>query len=193
MGAFGRSIWASAASRDIQLQYSHIAGVKNVLADALSWGGGGGVLTYILLNFSISVSIKFMAIIFIQIFYIISGSPLATTLLQSASQRVLHGYRRSTVFQYCSQCRLFLALATYLQISDISSPSFFLIFVEFLHLQGVKIPTIRNYILAVKHYFLMYSFSLRVFHSRRLHMLMHSISINATYTPCIKQVSLLTY
>ena len=36
LGAFACLIWAYTASRDIQLQYSHIAGVRNILADTLS-------------------------------------------------------------------------------------------------------------------------------------------------------------
>ena len=55
-----------------------------------------------------------------------------------------------------------MALAIYLQIADIAHHSFLLIFVEFLHVNGVKIPTIRNYLSAVKHYFLLYSFPVHV-------------------------------
>ena len=55
-------------------------------------------------------------------------------------------------------------------------------------MNGVKIPTIRNYLSAVKHCFLLYSFPVDVFQNRRLQMLMHSISINATYTPRLKLV-----
>ena len=76
-----------------------------------------------------------------------------------------------------------MVLAIYLHIPDVSHHSFLLIFVEFLHVNAVKIPIIKNYLLAVKHYFLLYSFPLDVFQNRLLQMLMCSISINATYTP----------
>ena len=81
-----------------------------------------------------------------------------------------------------------MALAIYLHIADVSHHSFLLIFVEFLHLNDVKIPTIRNYLSAVKHYFLLYSFLIDVFQNRRLQMLMCSVSINASYTPRLKWV-----
>ena len=94
----------------------------------------------------------------------------------------------ATAVQYHSQFRLFMALAIYLHIQDISHHSFLLIFVEFLHINGVKIPTIRNYPSAVKHYFLLYSFPVHMFQNRRLQIFMRSISINATYTPKLKRV-----
>ena len=109
-------------------------------------------------------------------------------MLSSASQRSLHGHSHSTAAQYCSQFRLFMGLVTYLHIPDVSHHSFLLIFYEFLYVNGVKIPTIRNYLSAVKHYFLLYSFPVDVFQNRCLQMLMHSISINGSYTPRLKWV-----
>ena len=81
-----------------------------------------------------------------------------------------------------------MTLTIYLHIPDVFHHSFLLIFVEFLHLNGVKIPTIRNYLSAVKQYFLLYSFPTDAFQYRCLQMLMRSISINASYTPRLKRV-----
>ena len=123
-----------------------------------------------------------------KFFYLISGNLLAKRLFSSASQRASLGHRQATASQYRAQFRLFMALDIYLQIADIAHYSILLIFVEFLHVNGVKIPTIRNYLSAVKHYFLLFSFPVHMFQNRRLLMLLRSISINATYTPKLRPV-----
>ena len=84
---------------------------------------------------------------------------------------------------YWSQFRLFLALSVYLSIPDFTSLPFILMFVEYLHTQGLKYPTILNYVSVVRHSFAYYSLPVCNVNHKKVKMLLKTIAMNATYVP----------
>ena len=76
----------------------------------------------------------------------------------------------------------------YLSICDFTSLSFVLMFVEYLHVQGLKYPTVLNYVSVLRHYFAYYSLPLKNVNHKTVKMLLRAIAANATYVPRFKGI-----
>ena len=59
-------------------------------------------------------------------------------------------------------------------------------FVEYLHVQGLKYPTVLNYVSVLRHYFAYYSLPLQNINHKKVKMLLKAIAMNATYVPRFK-------
>ena len=113
---------------------------------------------------------------------------MAAALWSSANKRVQTAFTDRTRMSYYAQFRLFIALSVYLSIADFTSLSFVLMFVEYLHVQGLKYPTVLNYVSVVRHYFAYYSLPLQNVNHKKVKMLLKSIAMNATYVPRFKGI-----
>ena len=113
---------------------------------------------------------------------------MAAALWSSATKRLHTAFRDRTRVSYNAQFRLFIALSVYLSIVDFTSLLFVLMFVEYLHVQGLKYPTVLNYVSALRHYFAYYSLPLQNVNHKKVKMLLKAIAMNATYVPCIKGI-----
>ena len=76
----------------------------------------------------------------------------------------------------------------YVSIGDFTSLSFVLMFVEYLHVQGLKYPTVLNYVSVLRHYFAYYSLPLENVNHKKVKMLLRAIAMNATYVPQFKGI-----
>ena len=91
-------------------------------------------------------------------------------------------FRDRTRVSYYAQFRLFVALAVYLSVGDFTSLSFILMFVEYLHVQGL------NYVSVLRHYLAYYSLPLANVNHKKVKMLLKAIAMNATYVPHFKGI-----
>ena len=77
----------------------------------------------------------------------------------------------------------------YLSVGDFTSLSFVLMFVEYSHVQGLKYPTVLNYVSVLRHYFAYYSLPLENINHKKVKMLLRAIAMNATYVPRFKGIT----
>ena len=112
---------------------------------------------------------------------------MAAALWSSATKHLHTAFRdRTQVSYYCAQFRLFIALFVYLSVSDFTSLPFVLMFVKYF--QGLKYPTVLNYVSVLRHYFTYYSLPLHNVNHKKVEMLLKAIAMNATYIPRFKGI-----
>ena len=181
LALYARSIWLLTASNDIQTQYCHVQGVNNVYTDRLLRWLKGILKIFYMQKHGISLD---KVVLFLIIIYIISENPLAAALWSSSTKHfVSTSFRDRTRVSYYAQFRLFIALSVYLSIDGFTSLSFVLMFVEYLHVQGLKYLTVLNYVSVLRHYFAYYSLPFQNVNHKKVKMLLKAIAINATYVP----------
>ena len=78
-----------------------------------------------------------------------------------------------------AQFKVFLALASFLEIQDIEDINFIQVFLTFLFDNGLTSRTISTYVSAIKHYFVYYGLDYKVLEHNSITLLLRSFILNA--------------
>ena len=114
----------------------------------------------------------------------ITGTPARRLWLQ-AHTRIDSALRPRTASAYKSKFDLYLAFATWMQLT-LSSVESVICFLEFMAQQGSRAHTLMAYVSVMKHFFQLYDLDISVLDHRKIKLLIKSVSMNSVYTPKFK-------
>ena len=110
-------------------------------------------------------------------------------MLAQAQAKIPLAFKHKTRLSYSAHFRVYLGLAYYLDIQDITALEYVLIFIEYLSHSGLKYPTIQNYMSSIRFHFAYFSMPVHVLTHLKVKLLLKAIVNNSPYNPRIKGVS----
>ena len=118
----------------------------------------------------------------------LSDKPTINTLRIQANNRIATALRPRTSATYTMAFKQFMAFVVYMNLIQPFTEGVILSYLEYLSQNGLRSCSLRNHLSMLKHFFAMFNWPTVCLTTRKVHLFLNSVQVNASMRVRIKGV-----